>query len=334
MQRLIINSLVVCVLTLAVVSSGAAQVALSNGVQVGSSAPGLFDVTSQFAPGEVQSTGHVEINTPSSTTVTVEDITGSGTILNFQMDLSGTTSSNDTVLNFYIDGSSTPSITFDVGILGTGWWSTGSAADAGVIVGSGGGGINFLLKYPQYYSTEWKVTLTTPSSGAVEWYDEVRYTSAFTSPLRLKSTNVTFANAAGTNLATTPLVLLNLPSGSGTIAAVFIGETGATNWSYLEAGFYAYLDGSGTAQYQTLGGEDFPGSGWYFNGPLASISSPWFFEHTTTVADSVDYNVDLLALHGGIRFNSGVLFQLQAVPAKSVAITTSVKVAYLCLYYQ
>ena len=332
MQRLIINSLALLTLSFAYLASASAQVALSNGVQVGGGFTGPVDVANQFAPGEVQSTGHVEINTPASGTVTVEDITGSGTILDFQMDV-GASSSNDAVLNFYIDGSPTPSITFDVGILGTGLWSAGSAADAGVIVGYGGG-VNFLLKYPQYYSTEWKVTLTAPSSGGVEWYDEVRYTSAFTSPLRLKSTNVTFANAVATNLATTPLVLLNLPSGSGTIAAVFIGTTGATNWSYLEAGFYAYLDGSGTAQYQTLGGEDFPGSGWYFNGPLASISSPWFFEHTTSVADSVDYNVDLLALHGGIRFNNGVLFQWQKVPAKTTAITTSVNVAYLCLYYQ
>lgn len=357
MMRKIFQSALV-LFSLCLLPALSAQVQIGSGVQVGGSpatATNPYDVTGQISPGEVNLTQLVEQETAGGTTVTAADITGhSGTVSSFffasclgtNTCASSAGSANDTIINIYIDGSATPSVTFDVGVIGSHWNNLSSGgfsfADAGASVGWSNAGKSqvILFKYPMYYSTEWKATITVPSedTAGLYWFFGARYTTAYTSALRLKSTNVTSASSVSTNLATTPFVFLNLASGSGTIAAIFISTAAATNYTYLEAGFYAYYDGSGTAQYQTTGGEDVTGSSWYFEGQK-TYQSAWSYMSNSAGttgggAYGLDFNTDFLAMQGGIPFTNGVKFDWEKIPAKATAITTSVNIAYLCLYYQ
>lgn len=332
------------------------SVSIGGGVTVGAytaASTNPYDISQQFAPGEVQIVSHVEQTTAASATATIEDITGtSGTVASFQFiacagnsSCAGAGSASDAIINIYIDGSLTPSVTFDMGIIGSHWNTTATKqmfSDNHASIGwsASSGQIQFNLKYPMYFATEWKATVTVPASltGGIYWFDDVRYTTAYTSALRLKSANTTLASSVSTNMATTPFVFLNLASGSGTIAALFVSTAAATNYTYLEAGFYAYLDGSGTPQYQTSGGEDFPGSAWYFDGPT-TYQHPWSYLSNVAAttgggAYGLSFNTDLLALHGGIRFTNGVKLDWEKIAAKSTTITTSVNIGYLCLYYQ
>lgn len=331
-----------------------AQVSIGTGVQIGasSSTPNPYNISNSIAPGEVNLISHVEQHTNASSTATIEDITGtSGTVSSFQFiacsgtsSCAGAGSANDAIVNIYIDGSGTPSVTFDLGIIGTHWANSGAGNFADNHASAGRstttGEIEINLKYPMYFSTEWRATITVPSSltTGLYWFDDVRYTTAYTNALRLKSSNVTLANSVSTNLATTPFTFLNLGSGSGTIAALFISTQTATNYTYLEAGFNAYLDGAGSPQYMTSGGEDFPLSAWYFNGPT-TFQMPWSYLSnigllTGTGSYGLDFNTDLLEAHGGIPFTNGVVFKWEKIVAKSTLVTTSVNIGYLCLYYQ
>lgn len=249
-------------------SVSTAQVSIGTGVQLGgggSSNP--LDVTQYANSGEAISTYQERIFVPASTTTTLADIKGvSGTVLGWTIGAcsgtptlcSGTSDVYTTVLKFSTDGNVTPDMTLGANQLGSSWevsntYFAAQRLTTSVSSSSTGQFSNYFY-YPSYFSTEWKMTATTNSgqTNGVSFWVTVWYTTSYTSPLRLKASAATGSTV---NLATTPLTLLNIGSGSGFLAGVVISTSAASNKTYNEVNVQTYLDGSSTI------GQALPASG-------------------------------------------------------------------------
>lgn len=325
---------------------------------VGSTATPPISAGGWLNSGEVKMYKQTAVTFAANTTGTLFDITpgNSGTILSVQLIFCGNTgggaclqSPNFMVTSFYTDGNASPDVQLDMGILGLSWQTaaTGHISDAGASIGwsSSQHTSGVVLQYPFYFANEFKGTATCPGAQytSCTYYVDVRYTTSGTSSKRLKSTYQTTGGVTGLNLATTTYDFLNVASGSGNIAALFLFTANASNYSYLEAGIHGYLDGESSPSYNSSGGEDFFTGNYYFdwNGTNPSIeNTPWMYVAyaggTGGNTSGVGVNVDLLAVNGGIPFNNGAKLEwnLAATGKASNLVTTSVDFGYLCLYYQ
>jgi len=250
-------------------ASAMAQVSIGTGVQIGGGGTANpLDVSQIAASGEIVSTYQQSLVIPSNSTINLADIKGvSGTIVGFGLSFCpGTTCAGagnvgSIVLSFYYDGNTgTPDMSFKFTNTGVSYQASNTtfqaqrlnSAVSNAVNGQGG----FGFYYPMYFSTEWRMTATAPSSlttGALA-YLTVWYTTASTSGLRLHAQENLLQTV---NLASTSSTLLNVASGSGIIAGatMSIQPGSQSDFTYSEANVQTYLDGaSAIAQAIPAGG--------------------------------------------------------------------------------
>jgi hypothetical protein len=228
----------------------------------GASAAPSLDVTQIAAPGEVISTYQQQIVVPVSSTVTIADLKGfSGTVVGWAIALcpgsgcSGAGYGMQTVVSVYYDGNTgTPDFSAAGYNFGNIWQQTNTTFASDRITSGMSNAANttgtFGFYYPMYFNSEWRMTLTAPAgaTNGIKEYLTVWYTKSYTNSLRLH--NATVVQQA-VNLATTPLTLLNVASGGGIVAGIFMNTDVAADLTYNEANVQTYLDGA-TAIAQVL----------------------------------------------------------------------------------
>jgi hypothetical protein len=202
------------------------------------------------------------------------------------------------------------------------------------------------LAYPIPYKSSIHITLTNPASGSANsnLWSHVTFNQGNRPPYKLWSSGETYINrtpgVTPTQQGNGTIQYLNLAAGNrGVVVYHGIFFTNPTNQTYLENNIVAYLNGtlpgSGVyPQYNSSGTEDYFQSSFYFPG---NISEPWMTALVGTQSGnsySTFASLDLLALHGGIKFNNGILMRSEtgqaAAPGTS---TTNVDENWLVLYY-
>jgi Protein of unknown function (DUF2961) len=268
----------------------------------------------------------------------------------FYISGSNTWNCPDSVLSIYIDGEVIPSFSSDMGNLcathraninASETWNT-DHLHAEVNVGFNSTSCD--IRYAVPFNSSVIATLTAAAGEAINsLYTDLYWTasSAFApNTYKLYTSSINQLNAvtwtptqqnAGSNF-------LSLASGSGWLVGQGLTMTGGTNETYLENTPAVLINGSSTVTMQANGGEDWPGSGFYF----ATAAIPYWNGYFAVTAQNntgggvfnTTYFLDLLSKWGGIKFDSGVVFGLRGVVGKSLpSSSTNINVSYAILYY-
>jgi len=321
-------------------------------------APNLFAspaATLNLNQGEPRSANQVGTSITSGSTLTILNISPGvpGYVDHIWMTGLAANNMKDGILKVYVDGESTPSITTDMNGLGGAFMTVTNTINAmkhlGVQFSTAASAPSWTFTYPIPYKSSVTITFTNIDTGTLTYYSDIHYVNGVNVPYKLWSSGVTILNrslaVSIANQQNGSVVFLNVPSGPGWVVYSQITWANATNYSFLENGPSYYLDGTTgcagqstwpNAQYQVSGGEDYFQGAYYFQ-PAAPYWQPWMMLEKGSVSgfgDVVSASLDLLELHGGIKFNNGVKVCLELPAGKSTGTqTTLADLAWLFLYY-
>lgn len=205
------------------------------------------------------------------------------------------------------------------------------------------------LFFPASFSNGCVVKVYNPGGGLIPegsgFFFQTAWTPDVTSKLRLTSAQINSQNIATVAWNAT-YDFLNLGAGnSGWL--VFhdlwgegFGSTINDN-SWQERNYRIFIDGEGTASFESSGVEDFFLNGYYFGsavfgGHTPPKSLPWAaYVYRSTVTRDFDgfasiYARDMLNDFGGIRFNNGVIMRLNN---DGVVTNNGMNLRHTTLYY-
>lgn len=270
-----------------------------------------------------------KVTVPALGSQVIASIPGSGTISTIWLALGGPWNGlvGDARLQVFYDGSSTAAIDCDLGTLAALHYGVDASYGCHHIKVEAQGSNSLAgvsLQFPMPFGNGVEVRLYNPnSSGPVEIYGQVFYTTERTSPLRLHGVGSSLV-AAPTTAANAEQALFDL-TGSGWLVYQAIFGDSATGQSWLERNMQVTVDG--TVDITTSGLEDWFHGSFYFQG-RSGVS------HRTMM---VGYNsgfglgaaVDLLELYGGIRFDTSISLRLLT----EALVTTAARMAHYALYY-
>jgi hypothetical protein len=248
-------------------------------------------------------------------------------MVNFWIAIRGFGVRRDAILKVYYDGETTPSMSFDLGSLGT-HLGTGlqnfQTQNIGVEQDTTNVHCVYNFKFPMPFGTEIKMTLDNPSiSNTALVFFMGFYTNDVTDTPRLKSQNVTYINRVTVGHGGVDKNLLTA-DGPGCLVWHSMCCDGATNQSYLERNVRLTVDGN--ADIEATGTEDWFQSGWYY--VTGAHSTPWAFAWVPSSTSTIQA-LDIKEFIGGIPFSSSL-----SIDWKDEAnCTTNVNLSYLVLYY-
>jgi hypothetical protein len=277
-----------------------------------------------------------------NSTLNLADITGQGVINTIWMavclsgsDLGGGWPAPDGQIRVYVDGESTPSITFDMNMLGAAWAGDTptkkfhlSTEHVTITYAGTSQAFSFTFKYPIPYSSSIKIDWVNIRLSSAQVYYQVYYTPNLNLPYRLKSAMLSTASASlGVNAPSNSIVpIWNVMNQEGWLVYNCFSFVNAAAMSVLESKVLLKIDGETTPSIASSGIEDWFLSAWYFN--QTNIEIPWAM---VQVLNTTNYRttavLDILAAYNGIYFKNSLDISLDTT------IAASSKVAYLFLYY-
>lgn len=317
-----------------------------------------------FSEGQVKTWVGAEKLTVGVNTVTdLINITGKGYVTEIQVIMNNLSAAGDSWLRVYVDGESTPSIDMDFGMFCAHYLHTHISNEETVtsnpnepqlvsdkLIVEGGTNFKGNSQYRSYnirftipYQTSIQITHTCKGAGTDIW-STVTYVDGVSLPWKLKSSCRKWVDRltgqTPTQQGDRTIKFLDLASGAGNrgyIAALFLVGVGSSSPDWLENNWVAYLDGltpgAGVRpQYDSSGGEDAAKSAFYFLRTPQASNYHMAFKHSSNLGATC--MVDYMGLHGGIKFNDGVLFCMESgIHASSTTPTANLNIGWSCLYY-
>lgn len=262
-------------------------------------------------------------------TLTLADVAGlSGMVTTIWLAVEGAGVYRDAILNVYVDGELTPSVSFDIGILGLHFGSTGAYFTEHVSVEQDTSGYYAAVtfRFPIPFGTSCQIDLHNPTATNALVFSQVYYTNDITDSRRLKSAGRAYLNRV-TLSAGGSLTFVDYQDGPGSLVWHSLVGDGATSLDYLEGDIAVSIDGEVSPSLISTGTEDWFLGAWYYGGGLRS--TPWMLVSVRNTSTYVTMqSVDMLKLIGGIAFDEGITVNWDCSES-----TTSAEIAYLALYY-
>jgi hypothetical protein len=264
--------------------------------------------------------------------LTLLSATGQGVVNHIWMAVAFNATPEDMVLRVTVDGEGSPAIDVDLGSLLAieHFKSTArqfSNAHAHVEQNASAQ-VGFTLTLPIPFSNGCLIEIFNASAALVIIYSMVSWTDAPPGDYRLRSSSVKGLSPT-TVLAANTFDYLDLASGAGWL--VWHGlAVDATGGSFIERNHLVYIDGEGTASFQSSGTEDWQ-SGSFTHQGRQNIGTP--YKMLGTNVDTPDFQLvvamDLISLYSGIRFDNGVKFQMST----EAGTTHNSSISHSTLYY-
>lgn len=271
-----------------------------------------------------------------------------GVVTSIWTTISSLNPSMDDILSVYVDGEGTPSVTTDLGSLGSiNAWKAGFSFRAHtphltIDYNAQAPAFSYNFKFPIPFKSSIHITLTGKGTAA-NVYTSATYSLGQTIPWKMMSAGLTYANRL---IAETQeqinggaVIMLNLPAGSSGYVAYHGLFYDNASPSIVEVNPCAYLDGlvpNGTnvPQYNASGTEDYFRSGWSAGAGKGDNDSAIF----TTPGDTNNFTswsagLDFLALHGGLKFNNGIIMKLEQGLQGGAPVVGPSDINWLILYY-
>jgi Protein of unknown function (DUF2961) len=250
-----------------------------------------------------------------------------------------------------VDGEGTPSIDANVAdLLGESYLDTQPAFNGQWISGSnnGSGNPGGSLRIPIPFASSVLVQVKNNSGSTAVITSHITYhtgisdTWAYTQRLKLA-----VLSASGVTANTETNMVNVSPGKKGRLAAIcwlydgFPGSVSGTNRTPpLEGAMKIYIDGAGSAQYQTSGTEDFFGTGWYFRnfstfgtGPTTTIA-PGTTSNVLTILNSNTYGAQRFFINDPITFTSALKASWTCGNTSAVSFTGTCTIKTSVYYYQ
>jgi len=234
-------------------------------------------------------------------------------------------------LRVTVDGEATPAIDVDIGsLLGVehhkGVGRQFSCAHAHVEQDDTKK-MGFTLTLPMPFSDGITVEMYNATPALAVLYSMVSWTDAPSSDYRLRSSSVKGLDPE-TVLAANTFDYLDI-AGAGWL--VWHGlAIDATGGSFIERNHLCYIDGEAVASFQSSGTEDWQAGSFTHQG-RQNIGTP--YKMLGTNVDTPDFQLvvvmDLIALYGGVRFDTGIKFQMST----EAGTTHNSSISHSTLYY-
>jgi hypothetical protein len=278
-----------------------------------------------------------------------------GILTAIQLSLNGGAGSFDCRLRIYVDQEVSPGFDVDLGTLFCSHLD--AHTDAGQSVGTdhiqsqvvgtnthlqfttATSMVSYQMQFPVPYSDGVRVTIYTPASGVTiplttSLFSMVHRREGAVSSLRLRSVGHTRldANAAAANAAASDIELFDVTQKAGWMVWWSMACFGASDYTYLERPYRYYIDGELSESFLNTGGEEYGATGWYFGAATRYAQPAVLLTATNNSNYTTVVGLDLLKMHGGIKFNS----ELRMVWGNkaSYAASTDHKMGWCALYYQ
>lgn len=234
----------------------------------------------------------------------------------------------DNRIRVYTDGSSTPDIDQDAALF-FGYGKANNTFAAGSIStdhftakcnGTSGTQSHGAIRLPIPFTNGVKITLanTTNSNVPNLWFQADYVLNADNPgmtipPYRLK-TSGHYNNGGQVTVAAGADATMHTLTGAGVLVAHSMAATSTTGVSYVEKQVALYIDGESTPSVMSSGLEDWFSDSWAWASatPYSRPHAMGFGMTTTTTPWPFSAVIDLLALHGGYPFTTGLVMKLQA----------------------
>lgn len=276
----------------------------------------------------------------------------SGVITMVQMSADAGQLSFDARLQILVDGETLPSVDVDLGtlfcshldatavpgrVLSTDHICVGMVGTSTPAFGGHTSQVSYAMYFPVPYSNGCIVRVYNPgvaSGGYNLWFSQVTHRDdPAPGPLRLRSLSRPLAQKQ-TCAAANSMPFFDMPNAAGWLVWASIAVRDATDYSYLERPWTFYIDGESTSSFGSDGAEDFfGGTGWYF-AATSAINTPHAILTTCSNANFTTVaGLDLLKLHGGIKFSSRLKASWDNKPGGGQQADTGHSAGWSFLYY-
>lgn len=243
----------------------------------------------------------------------------------------------DAILRIYTDGSDKPDIEMDTGTL---WANHLSAKGKQLLsstrhmsVGSHWSDrrkTHMLMKFPLPCSEGIRIELHNTDTGYPgRLYSQVTYRDGVTAPFRLKGKGTNYLNRDKVSSNRSRYEMLDVSDSSGWLVWTSSCVNAWTNDSYMESDFEVIVDDEEEPSIKTSGWEDWYRSGYYYYGSV--YDTPFMMCNArNSNANYTSVGLDLMELHGGLRFNSSLATALDL----ENELFTDFEISWVQLYYE
>ncbi|GEM_PF-5912195 len=243
----------------------------------------------------------------------------------------------DAMFRIYTDGSTKPDIEMDTGTL----WANHLSAKGEPLLGSTrhmSVGSNWsdrrkthmLMNFPIPCSEGIRIELqNTNSTNPGYIYSQVTYRDGVTAPFRLKGEGTNYLNRDLVRKNQSTYRMLDVSGSSGWLIWTSSCVNAKSNDSFMESDFELYVDGETEPSIKTSGWEDWYRSGYYYY--RSTYDTPYMMCNArNSNANYTSVGLDLMELHGGLRFNSSLSTGLDL----SDELNTDFELSWVQLYYE